>query len=90
MGYAGKGGGYVFQTPYLCGYLHAALRGEEIAIQTSRQVLNPKSRGNVAELRTLMGARRCALPRMRALHERPPAAAACHGAYYLARRLRRR
>ena len=64
--------------------------GEEIAIQTSRQVLNPKSRGNVAELRTLMarganpypGCEHCTNDHLRA--------AACHGAYYLARRLRRR
>ena len=68
----------------------AALRGEEIAIQTSRQVLNPKSRGNVAELRTLRarganpypGCEHCTNDHLRA--------AACHGAYYLARRLRRR
>ena len=88
LGYSGKGGGYVFQTPYLCGYLHAALRGEEIAIQTSRQVLNPKSRGNVAELRTLMarganpypGCEHCTNDHLRA--------AACHGAYYLEHRLR--
>jgi hypothetical protein len=87
-GYRGRQGGYVFQTPYLCGFLHAALRGERIAIQTSRQVLNPKSRGNMAELRALMerganpypGCEHCTNDHLRA--------AACHGAYYLARKLR--
>ena len=88
LGYSGKGGGYVFQTPYLCGYLHAALRGENIVIQTSRQVLNPKSRGNMADLRTLMargakpypGCKHCTNDHLRA--------AACHGAYYLSHKLR--
>lgn len=85
MGYPGRQGGYAFQTPYLCGYLHAALAGEDIAIQTSRQVLNPHTRGNVAELRALMergcspypGSELCTNDHLRA--------AACHGAYHLAR-----
>lgn len=38
------------QTPWLCGQLLGHLReaGEEVVLQTSRQVLNPKTRGNAA------------------------------------------
>ncbi len=54
MGYPGKGGGYVFHTPYLIGYLHADLAGENVVIQTSRQVLNPRTKGNVAHIRDAM------------------------------------
>ena len=50
MTYTGRTGGYTFQTPYLCGYLHAVFDDENIVIQTSRQVLNPKTRGNVKHL----------------------------------------
>ncbi len=76
LGYTGKQGGYAFQTPYLCGYLHAALSGEEIVIQTSRQVLNPKTPGNVANLKSTTFAG------LRNDHLR---SAACHGAYFYAR-----
>lgn len=85
IGYTGRQGGYVFQTPYLCGYLHAALRGETIVIQTSRQVLNPKSRGNMAELRTLMERGAKAYPGCEACTNDHLRAAACHGAYFLKR-----
>ena len=54
MGYTNKQGGYSYQTPYLCGYLHAALKDERIVIQTSRQVFNPRTRGNLAMIRDLM------------------------------------
>lgn len=85
VGYAGRQGGYAFQTPYLCGYLHSALSGENIVIQTSRQVLNPKTPGNVAELRELMergievwgDSGMCKNDHLRA--------AACHGIYHYTR-----
>lgn len=85
VSYPGKGGMYTYQTPYLCGYLHAALHDEAIVIQTSSQVLNPRTRGNVAMLRDLMaqgmkpykGCELCTNDHLRA--------AACHGIYYLQR-----
>lgn len=42
-------GQYTYQTPYLIGYLHRALEaaGERIVIQTSRQVLNHRTKGSV-------------------------------------------
>ncbi len=84
-GYRGRQGGYTFQTPYLCGYLHAALASERIAIQTSRQVLNPRSKGNAAELRALMERGTAPIPGCDRLTNDHLRAAACHGAYYLAR-----
>lgn len=45
--YHGRQSGYTFQTPYLCGYIHAALATEHFVIQTSRQVLNSHTRGSV-------------------------------------------
>ena len=49
VGFSGRQSSYTYQTPYLVGYLHRALEhaGEEIVIQTSRQVLNPRSKGSV-------------------------------------------
>lgn len=44
--YHGRQSGYTFQTPYLCGYLHAALAGEPLVVQTSREALNPRTRGS--------------------------------------------
>lgn len=44
----GRANAYTFQTPYLVGYLHATLIGENIVIQTSPQVLNQRNRDNVA------------------------------------------
>lgn len=51
VNYKGMTGAYAFQTPYLCGFLHAELvrAGEDIVIQTSREVLNPRTRGNVSQ-----------------------------------------
>ena len=50
--YQGRTGGYAYHTPYLCGFLHSELlaAGERLVIQTSRQVLNPRTRGNVSQL----------------------------------------
>lgn len=83
MGYPGQQGGYTYQTPYLCGYLHAALSGEAIAIQTSRQVLNPRMRGNVAVLRDIMAKGGEAYPGCGICTNDHLRAAACHGIYYL-------
>lgn len=49
VGFSKQQSAYTYQTPYLLGYLHRALEhaGEEVVIQTSRQVLNPKSKGAV-------------------------------------------
>lgn len=86
VGYPGRQGGYTYQTPYLCGYLHRALEGERIVIQTSRQVLNPRTRGNVARLRTAMELGKCPWEGARMLTNDHLRAAACHGAYYYERK----
>ena len=86
MGYTGKQGGYSFQTPYLCGYLHSALEGERIVIQTSRKVLNPRTRGNLAHFKTQMAngyevwkdCAKCSNDHLRS--------AAVHGIYYYQRK----
>ena len=56
VGFKGNTGPYVFQTPYLCGFLHSELldAGEEIVIQTSPQVLNRKKEGNVRHVLNAM------------------------------------
>lgn len=82
MGYSGKQGGYAYQTPYLCGYLHSALSDEDIVIQTSRKVLNPRTRGNLAHLKDQMAlgyevwgdSAKCTNDHLRS--------AAVHGIYY--------
>lgn len=73
---------YTFQTPYLCGYLHSALEGEDVVIQTSRQVLNPRTRGNVADLKDLM-AKGCEVygDSLKCTNDHLRSAAA-HGIYY--------
>lgn len=52
IGYPGMQGGFSYQTPYLCGFLHSELlrAGEQITVQTSRQVLNRRTKGNVRYL----------------------------------------
>lgn len=82
VSYAGKGGGYVFQTPYLIGYLHAELVGENVVIQTSRQVLNPRSKGNVAHIRDAMECGGAPYPGSKLCTNDHLRAAACHGIYY--------
>lgn|GEM_PF-1852658 len=49
VGFSKRQSSYSYQTPYLIGYLHRALEqaGEEVVIQTSREVLNPRSKGSV-------------------------------------------
>lgn len=86
VGYPGRQGGYTFQTPYLCGYLHAALSDENIVIQTSRQVLNPRSRGNTAEYKALMERGMSPLPGCELCTNDHLRSAACHGIYYYSRK----
>lgn len=82
VGYTGRQGGYSFQTPYLCGYLHSALSDEKIVIQTSRKVLNPRTRGNLAHFKDLIAkgcevwgdSAKCTNDHLRS--------AAVHGIYY--------
>ncbi len=85
VGYPGRQGGYTYQTPYLCGYLHRALEGERIAVQTSRQVLNPRTRGNVARLKADMAAGAFPWEGAGLLTNDHLRSAACHGVYYLER-----
>lgn len=49
VGYPGMKAGNNYQTPWLCGYLQRAIeeRGLPIAVQTSKQVLNATTPGNV-------------------------------------------
>lgn len=82
MGYPGKGGGYVFHTPYLIGYLHADLASENVVIQTSRQVLNPRTKGNVAHIRDAMESGGAPYPGSKLCTNDHLRAAACHGIYY--------
>lgn len=84
--YPGKQNAYTFQTPYLCGYLHAALDGENIVIQTSDAVLNPRKRGNVAALKDAMAEGRNAYSGCSCCTNDHLRSAACHGIYYLRRK----
>lgn len=84
VGYSGRQGGYTYQTPYLLGYLHRALEGENVVAQTSRQVLNPRTRGNVAWLMDELRYRAGAQPVKGAalLTNEHLRSAACHAYYY--------
>lgn len=81
--YPSRQNAYTFQTPYLTGYLHAALEGERIVVQTSSEVLNPRKRGNVAMLMDAMvegrevwgDSAKCTNEHLRA--------ALCHAIYYI-------
>lgn len=86
VGFSGRQGGYTYQTPYLCGYLHKALEGEEIAIQTSRQVLNPRTRGNLAHLKDGMAMGKEVYPGCGFCTNDHLRSAAVHGIYYLKRK----
>lgn len=86
VGYPGRQGGYTYQTPYLCGYLHRALEGERIVIQTSRQVLNPRTRGNVSALMAALKEGKRPWAGAELLTNDHLRSAACHGAYYLERK----
>lgn len=82
VGFSGRQGGYTYQTPYLCGYLHRALEGERIVIQTSRQVLNPRSAGSMAQMMDMLRSGKRPMPGAALLTNEHLRSAACHGAYY--------
>ena len=50
VNFGSRSNAYTFQTPYLCGYLHAELSNENIVVQTSTKVLPKKKGGNDKEL----------------------------------------
>ena len=78
----GRQSGYTFQTPYLCGYIHAALATEHFVIQTARQVLNRHMRGNVAAYKAAMEQGRDVWGDCSKLTNDHVRSAACHGIYY--------
>lgn len=82
VGFSGRQGGYTYQTPYLCGYLHRALEGERIVIQTSRQVLNPRSAGSMAQTMYMLRQGKRPVKGSELLTNEHLRSAACHGAYY--------
>lgn len=81
LNYCKRQSGYTFQTPYLCGFIHAALN-EHFIIQTSRQVLNPHTRGNVAAYKAAMEQGSCPWKGSELLTNDHLRSAACHGIYY--------
>lgn len=90
VGFSGRQGGYTYQTPYLCGYLHRALEGERIVIQTSRQVLNPRSAGSMAPMMGMLRAGKSPVEGSELLTNEHLRSAACHGAYYYATKGRKK
>ena len=80
--YHGRQSGYTFQTPYLCGFIHAALANEHFVIQTSRQVLNVHMRGNVAAYKRAMEQGTPVWGDCSALTNDHVRSAAAHGIYY--------
>lgn len=81
---------YTYQTPYLCGYLQRALREENLIIQTSAAVLNPRARGSMAQLfRDLTDGRETFVKEQRLLTNEHLRSAACHAAYYLVNKAKR-
>lgn len=80
--YHGRQSGYTFQTPYLCGYIHAALAEEYFIVQTSRQVLNKHMRGNVASYKAAMEQGRDVWGDCSMLTNDHVRSAAAHGIYY--------
>ena len=86
VNYSKRQSGYTFQTPYLCGYIHAALATEHFIVQTSRQVLNPRTKGNVAAYRDAMERGEEVWGDCKLLTNDHTRSAACHGIYYYLRR----
>lgn len=82
----GRQSGYTYQTPYLCGYIHAALAGEHFVIQTSRQVLNSHMRGNVAAYKRAMERGKDVWGDCSMLTNDHVRSAACHGIYHYVHR----
>lgn len=73
------------QTPWLVGYLLSELHGngEKIAIQTSRDVLNPRIRGNVKAIVDDLAAGRDVYPESKKLTNEHLRSAFAHGYYFL-------
>lgn len=88
-GFTSRQGVYAWQTPFLVGYLLRELATESVALQTSRQVLNPRSTGNVARYANAMAEGRDPFESGGKLitneHLR---SAAAHGIYYYQRERR--
>ena len=82
VNFSRRQGGYTFQTPYLCGCIHTALACEHWVIQTSRQVLNPHMRGNVAAYKAAMERGEDVWGDCSMLTNDHVRSAACHGIYY--------
>lgn len=79
-------GAYTFQTPYLCGYLHAALVGERVVIQTSDKVLRKNARGSMHGAKEDMARGIEVWPECGKLTNDHLRSAACHGIYYYRRK----
>lgn len=86
VGFSGRQGGYTYQTPYLCGYLHRALDGERIVIQTSREALNPRRAGSMAQMMDMLRQGKRPMKGAEMLTNEHLRSAACHGAYYYSKR----
>lgn len=84
VGFTRRQSSYTFQTPYLCGYLHAAMRdwGRPIVIQTSRQVLNTHIKGNAAAYKSAIAEGRDVWGDCSMLRNDHVRSAAAHGIYY--------
>lgn len=85
MTYFGRQSSYTFQTPYLCGFLHSFFMGTgmtPIVIQTSRQVLNARTRGNVAVYKDDIANGKNVWGDCSALCNDHLRSAAAHGIYY--------
>ena len=82
IAFTGRQGGYTYHTPFLVGYLVSKLDGERVIIQTSRQVLNARTPGNVAYLKRWLTEGR-GLGGSWMLTNDHLRSAACHGFYYL-------
>lgn len=78
-----KSGSNTYQTPYICGYLNRLLDGENVVIQTSKQVLNPRTRGNMSQVKDDLARGYEAVPGARHLTNDHLRSAAVHGWYYL-------
>lgn len=80
---SGRSNASTYQTPYLCGYLQRLLDGESIVIQTSKQVLNPKTPGNLSRVKDAIAAGYEAIPGCGCITNDHLRSAAVHGWYYL-------
>ncbi|MEG0503539.1 MAG: hypothetical protein RR547_02740, partial [Raoultibacter sp.] len=83
IGFTGRQGGYAFQTPYLCGFLHSILASENVVIQTSRKVFNPQTPRNMARVKDDLARGYMAIPYAEKITNDHLRSAAVHGWYYL-------